>query len=80
MMRQTTCSRKKLTSTTRLSYAEKSIENEDRFDNEITKSKVLAAMGRQSEAAAAQKKALDIATPLSSSSIRSRIDGCKTQR
>jgi len=46
-----------------LAYAEKSIENEDRFENEITKSKVLAALGRQSEAAAAQKKALDIATP-----------------
>ena len=46
-----------------LAYANKSIENEDRFDNEITKSKVLTAMGRQSEAAAAQKKALDIATP-----------------
>lgn len=46
-----------------LAYADKSIENEDRFENEITKSKVLAAMGRQSEAAAAQKKALDIATP-----------------
>jgi tetratricopeptide (TPR) repeat protein len=47
-----------------LAYADKSIENEDRFENEITKSKVLTAMGRQSEATAAQKKALDIGTPL----------------
>ena len=47
-----------------LAYADKSIENEDRFENEITKSKVLTALGRQSESAAAQKKALDIATPI----------------
>lgn len=46
-----------------LAYADKSIENEDRFENEITKSKVLTALNRQSEAAAAQKKALDLATP-----------------
>jgi tetratricopeptide (TPR) repeat protein len=46
-----------------LAYADRSIENEDRFENEITKSKVLTALNRQSEAAAAQKKALDIATP-----------------
>jgi tetratricopeptide (TPR) repeat protein len=47
-----------------LAYAEKSIENEDRFENEITKSKVLTALNRQSEAAAVQKKALDLGTPL----------------
>lgn len=47
-----------------LAYAEKSIENEDRFENEITKSKVLTALNRQSEAAAAQKKALALGTPL----------------
>lgn len=47
-----------------LAYAEKSIENEDRFENEITKSKVLAALNRQSEAAASQKKALELGTPL----------------
>lgn len=47
-----------------LAYAEKSIENEDRFENEITKSKVLTALNRQSEAAAAQKKALELGTPL----------------
>ncbi len=47
-----------------LAYAEKSVENEDRFENEITKSKVLAALNRQSEAASAQKKALNLGTPL----------------
>ncbi|MET0753876.1 MAG: DUF2911 domain-containing protein [Pyrinomonadaceae bacterium] len=47
-----------------LAYAEKSIENEERFENEITKSKVLTALNRQSEAAAAQKKALELGTPL----------------
>jgi len=47
-----------------LTYSDKSIENEDRFDNELTKSKVLAALNRKDEAAAAQKKALDLASPL----------------
>jgi len=47
-----------------LMYANKSIENEDRTDNELTKSKVLTALNRKDEAAAAQKKALEIASPL----------------
>jgi tetratricopeptide (TPR) repeat protein len=47
-----------------LVYADKSIENEDRFENEITKSKVLTALSRPSEAAAAQRKALELGTPL----------------
>ncbi|MGB9236170.1 MAG: DUF2911 domain-containing protein [Terriglobales bacterium] len=47
-----------------LVYANKSIENEDRYDNETTKSKVLLALNRKDEAATAQKKALDLATPL----------------
>jgi tetratricopeptide (TPR) repeat protein len=47
-----------------LAYANKSIENEDRFDNELTKSKVLTALNRKDEALAAQKKALDLASPL----------------
>jgi len=47
-----------------LTYANKSIENEDRFDNEITKSKVLIAMNRKDEAATAEKRALDLANPL----------------
>jgi hypothetical protein len=47
-----------------LIYANKSIENEDRFDNEDTKAKVLTALNRKDDAAAAQKKALDLASPL----------------
>jgi len=47
-----------------LSYANKSIENEDRYENEITKSKVLVALNRKDEATVAQKKALDLASPL----------------
>src|SRR5438105_1972284 len=47
-----------------LIYVNKSIENEDRYDNELTKSKVLTALNRKDEAATARKKALDMATPL----------------
>ncbi|HEY4879906.1 MAG TPA: DUF2911 domain-containing protein [Candidatus Acidoferrales bacterium] len=47
-----------------LAYANKSIENEDRYENELTKSRVLMALNRNDEAAVAQKKALDFATPL----------------
>ena len=47
-----------------LIYANKSIDNEDRFDNELTKSKVLVALNRKDDAMAAQKKALDLANPL----------------
>jgi tetratricopeptide (TPR) repeat protein len=47
-----------------LTYANKSIENEDRYDNEMTKSKVLKALNRKDDAAVAEKKALDIANPL----------------
>ncbi len=47
-----------------LTYADKSIENEDRYDNELTKSKVLTALNRKDEATTAQKKALDLANPL----------------
>jgi Protein of unknown function (DUF2911) len=47
-----------------LTYADNSIENEDRYDNELTKSRVLAALDRKDEAATARKKALDFANPL----------------
>ncbi len=47
-----------------LTYANKSIENEDRYDNEITKSGILTALNRKDEAAAAQKKALALASPI----------------
>jgi tetratricopeptide (TPR) repeat protein len=47
-----------------LSYADKSIGVEDRYDSALTKSKVLAALNRKDDAAAALKKALDLASPL----------------
>jgi tetratricopeptide (TPR) repeat protein len=47
-----------------LTYVNKSIENEDRSDNELTKSKILTALNRKDEAATAQKRALDLASPL----------------
>jgi len=47
-----------------LTYSDKSIQMEDRYDNEMTKSKVLAALNRKEDAAMAQKKALDLANPL----------------
>lgn len=47
-----------------LSYEDKSIQNEERFDNLVTRSRVLRALGRKDEAATAQNKALEGATPL----------------
>jgi len=47
-----------------LDYANKSIQQEDRYDNEMTKSKVLTALNRKDDAATAEKKALALASPL----------------
>ena len=47
-----------------LKYVDKSIENEDRYDNEITKSGILTALNRKDEAATAEKKALNLASPI----------------
>ncbi|MBI3644750.1 MAG: DUF2911 domain-containing protein [Acidobacteriales bacterium] len=47
-----------------LKYSEKSIEIEDRYDNEMTRSQVLTALKRKEEATAAEKKALGLASPL----------------
>jgi len=47
-----------------LTYASKSIENEDRYENELTKSKLLLALNRKDEAVTAEKKALELANPL----------------
>lgn len=47
-----------------LKYADQSIQVEDRYDNEMTKSKVLAALNRKDETATAEKKALELASPL----------------
>lgn len=47
-----------------LTYATKSIQTEDRYDNEMTKSNVLKALNRNDEAEVAKKKALELASPL----------------
>jgi tetratricopeptide (TPR) repeat protein len=60
-----------------LKYADKSIENEDRYENEMTKSKLLTALNRKDEAAAAQKKALDLASPLQMHMFARQLQGDK---
>lgn len=47
-----------------LTYANRSIEYEDRYENEMTKAKVLTALNRKEEAAAAEKRALSLASPI----------------
>ena len=47
-----------------LKYSDKAIENEDRYESEMTKSQVLKALNRKEEAATAEKKALALAGPL----------------
>jgi tetratricopeptide (TPR) repeat protein len=54
----------KIDLTEALRYADRSIENENRYDNEITKSRLLTALNRKDKAATAEKKALALATPL----------------
>jgi Protein of unknown function (DUF2911)/Tetratricopeptide repeat len=60
-----------------LAYANESTENEDRFENELTKSRVLMALDRKDEAAVAQKKALDFATPLQAHSYARQLQNEK---
>ena len=47
-----------------LKYEDQSLQNEERFDNLLTKSRVLDAMGRKGDAAAARDKALAMATAI----------------
>ncbi len=47
-----------------LKWANTSIQNEERFENLITKSRLLEAMNRAPEAAQAHARALDVASPL----------------
>jgi tetratricopeptide (TPR) repeat protein len=47
-----------------LTYTGKSIQIEDRYDNEMTKSTVLKALNRNDESEVAKKKALALANPL----------------
>src|SRR4029077_18433490 len=60
-----------------LKYANTSIENEDRYENEITKSKALTALNRNDDAATAQKKALDLASPLQMHMFARQLQGEK---
>jgi tetratricopeptide (TPR) repeat protein len=60
-----------------LTYANKSIENEDRYENELTKSKALTALNRKDEAAVAQKRALDLASPLQMHMFARQLQGEK---
>lgn len=60
-----------------LTYANKSIENEDRYENEITKSQVLTALGRKDEADAAQKRALTLASALQMHAFARQLQGEK---
>jgi len=60
-----------------LTYANKSIENEDRYDNEMTKSKVLQALNRKDDAAVAEKKALSLANPLQVHLFARQLQGQK---
>jgi Protein of unknown function (DUF2911) len=47
-----------------LAYEDKSIQNEERFDNLVTKGRILRAMNRTEDAKATEAKALDKATPM----------------
>ena len=47
-----------------LKYSDKSIQNEARYDNFMTKSRVLEALGRKDEAATARSKALSMANAI----------------
>jgi Protein of unknown function (DUF2911) len=47
-----------------LKYEDQSIQNEERFDNLITKSQVLEALGRKDEAMTARNKAISMANAL----------------
>jgi len=47
-----------------LTYTNKSIQTEDRYDNEMTKANVLKALDRNDESETAKKKALELANPL----------------
>ena len=60
-----------------VAYENKSIEVEDRFDNEHAKSLALEALGRKDEAAATMKKALAMANPLQLHLYARQLQGLK---
>jgi len=60
-----------------VAYENKSIEVEDRFDNEHAKSLALEALGRKDEAAATMEKALALANPLQLHLYARQLQGLK---
>lgn len=47
-----------------LKWEDQSIQNEDRFENNLNKSEILGALGKKQEAEASKKKALEVASGL----------------
>ncbi|HYL15403.1 MAG TPA: DUF2911 domain-containing protein [Terriglobales bacterium] len=62
-----------------LQYEDKSIQNEERFENLLTKSRILDALGRKEEATSARDKALAKATPLQLHIYARQLQGQKKQ-
>jgi tetratricopeptide (TPR) repeat protein len=60
-----------------LIYANKSIENEDRYESELTKAQVLKALNRKDDSAVAEKKALELASPLQTHMYARQLQGEK---
>src|SRR6266704_546377 len=60
-----------------LSWADASVQNEERFDNLSTKADILKALNRPDEAKAAWNHALEIATPVQLYSYGRRLQGEK---
>jgi hypothetical protein len=62
-----------------LKDADRSINVEERFDNLMTKSRVLEAMGRKDEAKTVQAKAMSVASPLQLHIYARQLQGQKRQ-
>ena len=62
-----------------LSYEDKSIQNEERFDNLMTKSRILDALGRKDEAGTTKNKAMAVANPLQLYIYGRQLQGQKRQ-
>jgi len=62
-----------------LKYEDRSIQNEERYENLMSKSKILAAMGRTQDAEAVRAKALDRASALQLYFYARQLQGDKKQ-
>jgi hypothetical protein len=62
-----------------LKYEDTSIQNEERYDNLMNKSKILDAMGRKQDAEVVKAKALDKASPLQLYFFARQLQGEKKQ-